>query len=118
MNQEVKEKWVAALRSGKYQQAGGHLRDGDQFCCLGVLCDISGMGTWAAAVDDDERSTFITTTGDRASGTLPFEVQDWAGLTSSTGDPVYIAGDKFELAGHNDGGATFEQIADAIEAQL
>lgn len=32
-------KWIAALRSGKYKQTRGRLQDGDGFCCLGVLCD-------------------------------------------------------------------------------
>lgn len=40
MKKEVADKWVAALRSGKYQQTQGYLRDSDGFCCLGVLCDI------------------------------------------------------------------------------
>ena len=38
--------WVDALRSGKYQQARGALKTGDAYCCLGVACDISGLGTW------------------------------------------------------------------------
>lgn len=47
MLKELKEKWIAALESGKYQQAKGKLkRVGDTYCCLGVLCDISGDGEW------------------------------------------------------------------------
>lgn len=42
LNPEVKAKWVAALRSGKYVQGTGRLcRDG-KYCCLGVLCDVMG----------------------------------------------------------------------------
>lgn len=41
---EVKEKWVAALRSGAYKQTNGCLRserrDGTSYCCLGVLCEV------------------------------------------------------------------------------
>lgn len=45
MNPEVKERWVAALRSGKYRQTRGTLNEGDvSFCCLGVLCDTEGLG--------------------------------------------------------------------------
>lgn len=45
MNSAVKEKWLAALRSGRYKQGRGalaqHDDDGDMlFCCLGVLCDL------------------------------------------------------------------------------
>ena len=40
MNPELKAKWVAALRSGKYEQARCQLSDGVGFCCLGVLCEL------------------------------------------------------------------------------
>jgi hypothetical protein len=46
MDQEIKNRWVEALRSGKYKQAEGtlaiHNSDGEEsFCCLGVLCEIA-----------------------------------------------------------------------------
>lgn len=37
MDKELKAKWVAALRSGKYQQARGHIGSPTKPCCLGVL---------------------------------------------------------------------------------
>jgi len=47
MDKALKAKWLEALRSGKYKQGQGRLRsDDDKFCCLGVLCDISGEGEW------------------------------------------------------------------------
>lgn len=33
-------KWVAALRSGKYQQTFGQLQKGDAYCCLGVAQEL------------------------------------------------------------------------------
>ena len=45
MNQDVKKRWVEALRDGSYEQGHGALRKGDTYCCLGVLCDIMD-GTW------------------------------------------------------------------------
>jgi hypothetical protein len=39
---ELKSKWIAALRSGEYKQGKGYLRDGDTWCCLGVLATIQG----------------------------------------------------------------------------
>ena len=39
-------RWANALNSGDYMQTRNTLRDGDSFCCLGVLCDISGVGEW------------------------------------------------------------------------
>lgn len=37
---EVKKLWMDALRSGRYSQGREALRRDDQFCCLGVLCDL------------------------------------------------------------------------------
>lgn len=46
MNFKLKDKWVTALRSGKYEQGSGRLRNGDKFCCLGVLCDVIDPTGW------------------------------------------------------------------------
>jgi hypothetical protein len=50
MTREELERWVAALESGKYEQNQGSLMsnprdDEDQrsYCCLGVLCKVSGV---------------------------------------------------------------------------
>lgn len=43
MTPELKQKWIEALRSGKYKQTRRKLkaRNGSM-CCLGVLCDVMG----------------------------------------------------------------------------
>lgn len=47
MEASLKAKWIEALRSGKYKQGRWALRTkADDFCCLGVLCDVSGVGEW------------------------------------------------------------------------
>lgn len=104
MNPEVKASWIAALRSGEYQQGKGHLRDGSAFCCLGVLCDPAakaGVGNWYG-------NTF-----DNCQKVLPENVMKWSGLTTSNG---VISGDT--LANLNDGGMSFTDIADVIEAEF
>ena len=40
MKEELKSKWLAALRSGKYEQGIRFLKVGNTFCCLGVLCEV------------------------------------------------------------------------------
>lgn len=42
--QDIKDKWITALRSGEYKQATGILYDRtkDSYCCLGVLGKICG----------------------------------------------------------------------------
>jgi hypothetical protein len=52
MNQEFKDKWLAALQSGEYVQGVGALSVDDKsiglmtYCCLGVACDLLG-GVWS-----------------------------------------------------------------------
>ena len=41
MNKKDAMKWVKALRSGKYKQTKGILKNSKGFCCLGVLCEIN-----------------------------------------------------------------------------
>ncbi len=45
MTPELKAKWVAALRSGEYQQQreGFLYREGKGHCCLGVLAEVAGL---------------------------------------------------------------------------
>lgn len=45
MDQELKAKWVAALRSGEYKQADCQLYNdrADAYCCLGVLGMLKGI---------------------------------------------------------------------------
>lgn len=37
LTRKIKEDWLSALRSGKYQQGSGKLRCNNYYCCLGVL---------------------------------------------------------------------------------
>lgn len=38
---EIADKWIKALNSGEYKQGFGQLRDrDDNFCALGVLCNL------------------------------------------------------------------------------
>lgn len=41
-------KWAEALESGKYPQGKLRLKNNrGEFCCLGVACDISNLGSWS-----------------------------------------------------------------------
>lgn len=122
MNKEIKEKWVAALRSGEYKQGKSALKetqDGkDAFCCYGVLCDLAvAAGVAEATRFEDNRTTqYNDQAGSLSSFYLPDGVTRWAGLAIR--NHVIIDGIREDLADHNDHGKTFEQIADAIEEQL
>ena len=112
MNQEIKAKWVAALRSGEYTQTKERLRDVSGHCCLGVLCEISKKETGFGIKQNLE-----DTHGDENLGTTMLM---WSGLGFSKGDGAEVSiGGKFgSLSAHNDDGRTFLEIADAIEEQL
>ncbi|WP_434439738.1 hypothetical protein [Lentzea sp. E54] len=108
--------WVAALRSGEYQQGAGALRyaspTGDRFCCLGVACElfaerlgveVSGPAEWSRSYDG--RDSF-----------LPPAVI--AHLRIGNSDPyLRLPSRRSKLASTlNDEGKTFAEIADLIEA--
>ena len=38
--------YLEALKSGRYKQCAGQLRDNDKFCLLGVAVDLFGEGHW------------------------------------------------------------------------
>lgn len=112
MNQQVKEKWLSALRSGDYKQTQGFLRKEDGFCCLGVLCDLYGKEhnvEWDL-VEDGDRDYYEF---QDKTATLPLPVVEWAGVGSPNPS---ICGRS--LADRNDGGSTFNEIADLIEEHL
>lgn len=128
MNPEVKELWLSALRSGEYVQGKNLLHKSypkkpdkaDEFCCLGVLCDIAVKN---GVIPEEDLN--ILSTGDEVedynyhaydSGTafLPKVVQEWSGVLSDNGE--YPAeGRPRSLVYLNDDGFPFASIADVIE---
>lgn len=118
MNQEVKQKWVKALRSGKYLQGYGFLAKNDRFCCLGVLCELAVLdGVIEPPVAEDWYGDTVRFYGlSNEARTLPIEVAGWAGLPSA--NPVISTGTPTSLAGLNDSGKSFATIADAVEELL
>lgn len=43
LSPELKAKWIAALRSGEYEQGIGRLYFEGAYCCLGVLGELAGL---------------------------------------------------------------------------
>lgn len=116
MNQEIKKKWVEALRSGQYVQGFGQLKVANQFCCLGVLCDLHAKetgGEWDGLIQNPVHGIYY---GQVA--WAPKIVTDWAGLDTPKGD-IGHNGERKTFPELNDHLLlSFEQIADIIEAQL
>ena len=99
MNQEVKKKWVNALRSGEYLPTEYHLTAKEQnmegeyverHCALGVLCDIAvneGVippSDWDQRQDNFGEVMWVRTYSDPVLGAvddvLPLDVMVWADL--------------------------------------
>jgi hypothetical protein len=119
MNEEIKAQWVAALRSGEYQQGLHALKeetsDGTiNYCCLGVLCEIAkGAGIVQEFAREYGGYAFGSTQCGTSMGYLPEIVTLWSGLPDK--NPA-ING--ISLASYNDQGSTFTEIADLIERSL
>lgn len=105
MNREVQDKFVAALRSGLYEQTTGDLiavhSEGERFayCVMGVLCDVAvkeGAYSWPENIQD---ALWM--------GTPPEEVGSWAEL------PAYVQGEFIQL--NDEFELTFEEFADLID---
>lgn len=120
MKKDIKEKWVAALRSGEYKQGKDALmretEEGQEFCCLGVLCDLAVQSGLPVELGQtglyDPRATY-----DLEEGHLPRSVREWAGLDDR--DPrVRVGSSTRSLSSLNDRGTSFRDIARLIEEQL
>lgn len=103
MNDFAKQ-WVAALRSGEYQQGTGRLRYKGRYCCLGVACNLYDPDGWEGDVYAG------------ISERLPDHVMTALGLRMSSGQ-CSREGVNTSLVDLNDSGLTFAEIADVIEAE-
>lgn len=126
MRKGIAEKWVAALRSGEYEQTTGFLQTKDGYCCLGVLCDLhqreTGDGEWLPLGIGDAPHTqcYRDDLGVDGEYRPPPGVREWADMED---DPCVLARhpdgsvEREELVSLNDDGFSFAQLADLIEEQ-
>jgi hypothetical protein len=106
----VVQSWLAALRSGAYQQTRGMMRNEKGFCCLGVLCDVVDNSKWVPQNKEHRGYYFYTyNPGDKYGiGVPPKEIRDQTGFSL----PFF-----YELMKLNDSGVPFPDIANRIEAE-
>lgn len=103
MSRENGEKWLAALRSGDYEQGrGSMLRDG-KYCCLGVLEQVV-----SGKVEDKEGWPSY-------SWLEANKIYFKDALNQKTQNPE-ISG--YSAAGHNDIGMPFSTIVNLIEEAM
>ena len=108
MDERIKDQWVKALRSGEYIQTRGELRAclTNNFCCLGVLCDIMKEefgGEW------EDGGCFIFQ-GDLAGGDIPTDLRETIGLSYEDQEFLTVMND--------DERSSFKEIADHIEKEF
>jgi hypothetical protein len=131
MNTQIKQKWIDALRSDKYEQGSDKLRSVTGYCCLGVLCDLYSQEhnvKWKFIGNDETNLQLMDYWYfDEESEFLPESVMNWAELkTPNPNVRVYVEDNEDEdnwyytdeLSNINDSGYNFSQIANIIEAHL
>jgi hypothetical protein len=123
MKKEIAEKWVEALRSGKFNQGRNYLKrtTGEEatHCCLGVLCELHNELNEETI---EESSMWLGETGDKdsvhafdgATGALSERVQKWSGIKSAIGS----VGEDCLTTMNDDAENSFIEIADFIEKNI
>lgn len=114
MKEDVKKKWLEALRSGEYKQVRGGLCNIENgvkvgHCCLGVLCEClanDGVVTSDASVN---RIGSYTYTGLPMAGALTHSLLAHLNLDVK---------EESNLIRMNDKGKSFVEIADYIEKNV
>ncbi len=138
MKKELRDKWVAALRSGNYKQGRQklHVRLGNdhEYCCLGVLCDVAGVQMGEAPafgelveyyvvndLDITETSTLLWDTREKVGlrnesiHEILWRLNDGANDTEKSNIVVKVAIDKYLK---DNKPKTFNEIADWIEIHV
>ena len=107
MTKELKKKWLDALRSGEYTQGRGRLRYANQYCCLGVLCDVVGY-EWK----EKEKNCFYSIAG--TNWIKNEEIREELGLSQEVQEKCYNMNDG--TSGYKK--HSFKKIADWLEKNL
>lgn len=128
MKKEIAKKWVKALRSGKYKQGKGYLKqftskNEPRHCCLGVLCELYDQQMKKNHKKTLHSEHMVDKTGtefirlNEHDGGLPRLVREWANIINPLGE--FVNKDRLEyLADLNDDGKKFSTIADIIEKNV
>lgn len=108
---EMRQKWLNALRSGEYKQGRGNLRVGDEYCCLGVACEVLKDELNLSVGESDG----VTLYGSNQA-TAPSQLEDALGLYGPCGEHRDLQSGGPALTDLNDDEMwSFNQIADEIE---
>jgi hypothetical protein len=121
MTPEQKQKWIEALRSGKYKQGRGKLCEKGEYCCLGVLLDVLAPEKWEDVPNkpyavhswSDEEGTELETTGLQMTGMRAKTMEHLIHLNDGWDGAVPSGETQVSIEAQS-----FVQIADYIEQNL
>ena len=99
---EHTQKWLDALRSGKYKQGFGGLSQNGAFCCLGVACDVYAPHEWEHR-DGYSAHPF-------GAGTMNYDGRETFGMDADEAGALIEMNDSEKKS--------FPEIADEIEEML
>lgn len=102
---EQKKAWLAALRSGEYEQGVYELRRESKYCCLGVACEVFGPGLILHDTGLISEPEYVAS--DTGSSTHWYGTAQLAQLDVMT-----------RAIALNDSGKSFSEIADFLEVNL
>lgn len=101
MKKTLKNKWTEALKSKKFEQGTGAFCRNNQYCCLGVLCEISALPKVVVHNDTEYMGR---------SATFNHHMNEYFGLDYKQTNVLMDLNDAHRK--------TFDEIADWIETNI
>ena len=109
VDQELKAKWLEALRSGEYVQGYGALCSRDnEYCCLGVLVEVGGLATKTPGAN--VYTFHWPVANDTSQGIIPSEDAEKIGLSEGVTTKLMELNDERRWS--------FEEIANWLEGHV
>lgn len=109
MDPTLKVAWLEALRSGRFLQGPNRLKMSGRHCCLGVLCELAGLGQREVTVEQVGTVTAFLHGEEGESQGLPRGFAREAGISPEAEERVMFL---------NDTDMDFQAIAGWIERKL
>ena len=130
MKKLIKEQWLAALRSGEYEQNRGQLRGKTKFCVLGVLADLHSKTGYSKWKERETDWVYEDPDGTAEEYFLTPAVLKWSKLKETSPKVSFNGVEGVSIVNLNDGDVydskykaevpamSFTELADLIERQF
>jgi hypothetical protein len=130
MKKLIKEQWLAALRSGEYEQNRGQLRTQGKFCVLGVLADLHSKTGYSKWAETETHWKYVDPDGSDTEYFLTPAVLKWSKLKDASPKVKFNGVEGVSIVNLNDGDVydskykaevpamSFTELADLIEEQF